>query len=164
MPIPDRMKLLQLMEDTPAKMEVMLPLVNPCKEIYSGWTIREVLAHVSGWDDAIIEALNAHIEGRSLSLPNISDLDEYNEMWFSSRTGQNNEQVLEEWRSYRQILRTIIEEMSEAKFSIPVSVPWGGKSTILDMIKMFCEYEDTQTRDVQIWLHHPEKPLMKVGE
>jgi hypothetical protein len=164
MPIPDRKKLLQLMEDTRAKTEGILPQVNPCKEIYPGWTIRDVLAHVTGWDDAAIEALHAHIEGRALSLPNISDLDEYNEMWVSSRTGRNYEQVLEEWRSYRQILRTIIEEMSEAKLSIPVSVPWGGKSTILDMIKMFCEHEDTHTRDVQIWLQHPEKPLMKEGE
>ncbi|MGZ6346744.1 MAG: hypothetical protein ACXWNC_04125, partial [Anaerolineales bacterium] len=80
MQIPDRKILLQLMDETRAKMEGILPHVNPRKEIYPGWTIREVIAHVTGWDDATIEALHAHIEGRPLSIPNISDLDEYNEM------------------------------------------------------------------------------------
>ncbi len=164
MPVPDREKLLQLMQEARTKMESILPLVNPHKEIYPGWTIREVLAHVTGWDDATIETLRAHIEGRPLSIPDISDLDEYNEKSVSSRTGLDNEQILREWRSNRQILRTIIEEMSEDSFSIPVSVPWGGKSKIIDMMEMFCEHEDTHTRDVRKWLQHPDKPLMEEGE
>ena len=30
------------------------------KEIYIGWTLREFLAHMSGWDDAVLEALRSH--------------------------------------------------------------------------------------------------------
>ena len=30
------------------------------KEIYREWTLKEFLSHMSGWDDAVIEALRAH--------------------------------------------------------------------------------------------------------
>jgi hypothetical protein len=164
MPIPDQKKLLQLMEETHTKMESVLPQVDSNKEIYPGWTIREVLAHVTGWDETTIEALHAHIEGRPLSIPNIPDIDEYNELSVFSRTGLDNEQVLKEWRSNRKVLRTIIEEMTVDKFSLPVTVPWGGNSTIIAMMEMFCEHEAKHTADVQKWIQHPDKPLMEEGE
>jgi Mycothiol maleylpyruvate isomerase N-terminal domain. len=164
MPIPDQKKLLQLMEETHTKMESVLPQVDSNKEIYPGWTIREVLAHVTGWDEATIEALHAHIEGRPLSIQNIPDIDEYNEMSVFSRAELDNEQVLKEWRSNRQVLRTIIEEKTVDKFSLPVNVPWGGNSTIMTMMEMFCEHEAKHTRDVQKWLQHPDTPLMEEGE
>lgn len=30
-------------------------------EIYPGWTLKEVLAHITGWDDAAIASLHAHL-------------------------------------------------------------------------------------------------------
>ena len=33
------------------------------KEIYGGWKLKEFLAHMSGWDDAVIAALKSHAEG-----------------------------------------------------------------------------------------------------
>ncbi len=33
------------------------------KKIYRGWRLKELLAHMSGWDDAVIASLKAHAEG-----------------------------------------------------------------------------------------------------
>jgi hypothetical protein len=60
-----------------------------------------------------------------------------------------DEQILREWRSKRGILRKMIEEFPENKFETPFLVPWGGKSTVTEMMAMFCEHEDGHTRDCQ---------------
>jgi hypothetical protein len=164
MPIPDRKILIQHMDETRAKIEGLLPQIDPHKEIYPWWTIREVLAHVAGWDDATIDALRAHLEGRPLTQSEIHDFDEYNAQSISSRTALKNDQVLKEWRSTREALRTMIEEFPEDSFNTPVTVPWGGKSTLMDLMEMFCDHEDSHTRDVQKWLQHPDKPLLEEGE
>ncbi len=164
MSTPERNNLLKLMDETRTKMEGLLPKIDPHKEIYPGWTIREVLAHVTGWDDATIETLRAHLDERPLSISEIHDLDEYNAQAVASRTDLENEQVLNEWRTTRGVLRKIIEEFPEDKFKIPVSVPWGGKSTVTDMMEMFCDHEESHTRDVQKWLRHREKSDMEEGE
>ena len=148
MTIPDRTILLQHMDATRTKIESILHQIDPHKEIYPGWTIREVLAHISGWDDETINTLRAHLEGKSLSKVEIRDFDKYNALSISSRTGDKYEQVKDEWRSTRKLLRTIIEEIPEDKFFAPLAVPWGGKSTVIDMMEMFCEHEESHTQDV----------------
>jgi hypothetical protein len=160
----ERKNLLQLMDDTRAKIEGLLPQIDPHKEIYPGWTIRELLAHVSGWDDTSIETLRAHLIRRPLSIADIHDFDEYNAKSISSRLGLGEEQILREWRSTWQVLRTMIEEYPEEKFRIPVAVPWGGKSTVTDLMEMFCDHEESHTRDIKKWIQHNEKPLMEEGE
>lgn len=164
MSTPERKKLVQLMDDTHAKFEVLLPQIDPHNEIYPGWTIRELLAHVTGWDDACIEILRAHTEERLMSLADINSLDEYNAMSISSRSGLDNDQILKEWRSTRQVLRTILEEYPDEKFRTPVAVPWGRKSSVTHMMEMFCEHEKSHTRDVIKWLQRSKKSLMEEGK
>jgi hypothetical protein len=58
-------------------------------------------------------------------------------------------QILSEWRSKREVLIKMVEEYPENMFKIPFSVPWGGKSTVTDMMEMFCDHEESHTRDIQ---------------
>jgi hypothetical protein len=154
MPDPEKKVLLQLMDDTRLRIESLLPKIDTHIEIYPGWTIREVLEHVAGWDEAAIATLQAHLYDKPLSIPEIRDLDEYNALSISTRSGEQDEQILGEWRSKREVLRKMIEEFPENKFETPFPVPWGGKSTVTDMMEMFCEHEDSHTRDIQKSLHN----------
>ncbi len=149
MPDLDRKTLLQLLDDTRTKIECLLPQIDPNKEIYPGWTIREVLVHVAGWDEAAAATLRAHLENKPLSLPRINNLDEYNAISISNRSEMDGEQVLREWRSTRDVLRRMIKEFPEEKFHLRFAVPWGGKSTVTAMMEMFCEHEESHTRDIQ---------------
>ncbi len=161
---PNRKVLLQLMDDTRAKIEGLLPQIDNSKEIYPGWTIRELLAHVTGWDEVSIDTLRAHSNDQIFSGRKIRNLNQFNANSISARAGLEFIQILEEWRSTRQVLRKLIEEFPEKKFNSPFPVPWGGKSTLTDMMEMFCEHEESHTQDVQQWLQHAEKPIMQEGE
>jgi len=123
MPVPDRNFLLHRMDETRSKIEELLLEIDPHKEIYPGWTIRDLLAHMTGWDDATIDSLRAHAVGRPLSISAIRSLDEYNALTVSSRRDLDYAHVLKEWRLTRQVLRTIIEQLPEAKFFSPIIVP-----------------------------------------
>jgi hypothetical protein len=149
MTIPDQTNLLQLMDETRSNIEKIIPQIDPHLEIYPGWTIREVLAHITGWDDSTVGTLRAHVEGKPLSQPKIRDFDEYNALSVSCRAGLAAEQVVLEWRSTRKVLRTMIEELPEDKFNTSMAVPWGGKSTVSKMMEMFCKHEDSHTKDIR---------------
>jgi hypothetical protein len=62
-----------------------LPGINPSKHIYPGWTIKKLLVHFTGMDDACIDALRARELVRPTSIPTILSLDKYNEYTISSR-------------------------------------------------------------------------------
>ena len=159
----DRELLLHRMDETRSKIEALLPKIDPEKEIYPDWTVKDLLAHMTGWDDATIDSLRAHVICRPPSVPAIRSLDEYNNSTVSSRKDLDYDQVLKEWRSTRQVLRTIIEKMPEDKFFGPIVVPWGEKTTVTYLVDMFRDHEEEHAQDVSEWLKNPEKALGKSG-
>ena len=148
MPIPDRIFLLHRMDETRSKIEKLLPEIDPSKEIYPGWTIKDMLAHMTGWDDATIDSLRAHVVDRPPSLDAIRSMDEYNLRTVTSRQDLDYDHILKEWRLTRQVLRTIIEQMPEDKFFSPVIVPWGDKATVTYLVDMFRDHEEEHTADM----------------
>jgi hypothetical protein len=159
----DRDFLLHRLDETRSKIEELLLDINQEKEIYPGWSIKDMLAHMTGWDDATIDSLRAHVIGRQPSVAAISSLDKYNNLTVSSRKDLGYDQILKEWRLTRQVLRTVIEEMPEDKFFEPLIVPWGRKATVTYLVDMFRDHEEEHARDLEEWLKHPEKPLEKAG-
>jgi hypothetical protein len=153
----DRDSLLHRLDETRSKIQSLLPKVDIGKEIYLGWTIKELLAHMTGWDDATIDALRSHVIGRPPSIPAIRSLDKYNELTVSSRKDLDYDQVQKEWRLTRQILRTIIEQMPEDDFFEPLIVPWGKKATVTHLVDLFRSHEEEHAQDVIEWLKQPEK-------
>lgn len=159
----DRNFLLNRLDETRSKIEELLPKIDTKKEIYPGWTIKDLLAHMTGWDDATIDSLRAHVIGRLPSVPAIRSMDEYNDLTVSSLKDLDYDQTLKEWRLTRQVLRTIIEQMSEDKFFEPLVVPWGEKATVTFLVDMFRNHEEEHAHDISEWIKDQKKPLGKKG-
>jgi hypothetical protein len=159
----ERAFLLHRLDETRETIEQILPTIDPEKEIYPGWTIKDMLAHMTGWDDATIDSLKAHVVDRPPSVPAIRSLDEYNSGTVTSRHDLNYDQVVKEWRLTRQVLRTLIEQMPLDKFFEPVVVPWGEKNTVTFLVEMFRGHEEEHVRDILQWAKEPDHPLVKAG-
>ena len=164
MPADNRAILLRHLNETHQAIEELLAVIDPIKEIYPGWTIKEILAHLSGWDDACIDALRMHELDHSPSTPAIHSLDKYNELSVFSRKGLTYDQILKEWRVTRKILCEIIEGLPEGKFLEPVAVPWGKKITVSKLLEIFIHHDKEHSMDIIEWLKKPEKPLGKAGK
>jgi len=157
----DRDFLLNRLDETRLKIEELLPKIDPEKDIYPGWTLKLMLAHITGWDEATVDALRAHALGLPPSIPAIHSLDEYNSLTVSSRKDWTYDQTLKEWRQTRQILRDILEQLPEEKFIEPIAVPWGKKTTVTKLVNIFSQHEKEHAQDIIEWLQQPEKPLGK---
>ena len=163
MTLPDREFLLERLDQTRSKIEDLLPRVDSTKEIYPGWTIKDMLAHITGWDDATIDSLRAHTAGRHPLTPADQGIDEYNSRTVTSRIQLDYKHILDEWRLTRQVLRTIIEKMPDDKFVEPLIVPWGPKATVTFLVETFRDHEEEHAHDIREWLNHPDEPLTKKG-
>jgi DinB superfamily len=159
----DRNSLLHRLEEARVKIEELLPKIDPEKEVYPGWSIKHLLAHITGWDDASIDALRAHGMGCLPSFLAIHGLDKYNELTVSSCADLTYEQIRNEWRLKRHVLREITEQLPEEKLLEPLAVPWGKKTTVARLVDIFCHHEEEHARDINEWLKQPEKPLEKAG-
>jgi hypothetical protein len=164
MPADNRVVLLRYLNESHQEIEELLPQIDPTKEIYPGWTIRQVLAHISGWDDVCIDALRMHELDHSPSIPDIYSLVKYNELSISSRKGLTYDQILKEWRVTRKILCEIVEGLPDKKIFEPVAIPWGKKTTVTKIVDIFTHHDKEHAKDIIDWLEKPEKPLRKAGK
>ncbi len=160
----NRENLLQHLDESHQMIEDLLPKIDPEKEIYPGWTIKQILAHIIGWDNVSIDVLQAHVSGCQYSTPAIHSLDKYNESVVSSRKELSYEQILMDWRQIRNVLCKFIEQVPEDKFKESVAVPWGKSSTITRIVDIFSSHELEHAMDIKEWLKQPEKPLGKAGK
>ena len=59
----EKAKLIQQLDEARAKMRAVLEGIDTRVEIYPTWTIKEVLAHIAGWDDVSASSLRLHAGG-----------------------------------------------------------------------------------------------------
>jgi hypothetical protein len=155
--------LIHRLDEARLKIEELLPKIDAVKEIYPGWTIKQMLAHITGWDEVTIDSLRAHIAGRVPSVPANRGINEFNARTVASKREQDYFHILDDWRLTRKKLRTLLEEMPEERFAEPITAPWGEKGTVAHLVDIFREHEEKHVRDINEWLKRTEKPLGKAG-
>lgn len=154
-------QLIRGLDDARGKIEALLPQVDPKKEIYPGWTIHHFLAHMTGWDDAVIASLRAHIGGKESGTPAARGIDYFNAQTIETREVLNLEKVEQEWKQTRLILKDILRSMTDEKFRAEIVVPWGGTYSVTRLIQIFIHHElEEHGPDLEAWLQNPDQPLL----
>lgn len=163
MPVLEREEVLQRLDQARSHLEGLLPKLDPTREIYPGWTIRQLLAHITGWDEDTIASLVAHQSGKTPAKPAVRGFDEFNQRVISSRQDLDLEHVIGEWRATRANLVALLAELPEEKFKATLVASWGERVSVTDLIEVFIGHEVGHTRDIQEWLKDPSRPLEKKG-
>ncbi len=119
------------------------------RKIYPLWTIREILAHIVGWDDAIIASLKAHIAGLEPGTPAARGLDAYNAETVSTREGLEYDHIYREYIHTRNTLIELVRSMPENKVTQDFVMPWGETSNLQVLLKIFIDHEFKHAADVR---------------
>lgn len=119
------------------------------QEVYPTWTIKELLAHLTGWDDACIASLQAHLRGDVPATPAARGLDPYNASTVYEREALSLEQVIAEWDHTRETFKNLIRALPVDKVEEPFVFPWGPKGRLSDMVKIFAEHEIEHAEEIR---------------
>jgi uncharacterized damage-inducible protein DinB len=125
------------------------------KDIYKNWKIKQIMDHISGWDDVIIEALTTHAKGEPIT-PTVSrGINAYNAETTTSRQTLSLELTRKEFQSTRLALIQALNDLPDEKFNQPLIFPWGEIGTVAYLIEIFVEHEEYHCAHVRAWLKNP---------
>ncbi len=141
-------RLIGELEAARAQMRTLLGRIDVQREIYPGWRIKHVLAHIAGWDDAVNASLRAHLGGEEPGTPAARGIDFYNAQSVATREFLDYEQVVQEWELARDELETILNEMPAEKFQEPLLFPWGRRGTVAQLVAVFVEHEAEHAAEI----------------
>lgn len=127
------------------------------KEIYRNWRLKELLAHMSGWDDAVVDSLRAHATGAPLQTPASRGIDAYNAQTVSTRETLDYDHVRREWDRTHELILQTIRDLPEEKATQPLIFPWGEFGTVAYLVEIFVKHEEEHAHHLREWLKNPNE-------
>lgn len=156
---PQRTFLVNRLKERRQEIESLLAKAPKDKEIYTGWGLKDLLAHMSGWDDVVIEALHAHTKNEAVSTSVTTGIDTFNAKSVTPRNSLTFRQVKKEWKTTRENLVQALDDLPDEKFNQPLTFPWGEKGTVAYLIEIFVEHEEIHGKHLKEWLKNPDQPI-----
>jgi hypothetical protein len=144
-----REELLAILKNSRAKMIKQLNEVDLKREIYPLWTIREMLAHLAGWDEAVIGYARSLMTEQTPATPAARGIDAYNAESVAARAGLNYDQVRDEFIGNREILMNLLQEIREEHITARHILPWGSKGNLVDIVNIWGPHEEEHAEDVE---------------
>ncbi len=142
-------QLIQELNEARQKMREIAELAGENTQIYAPWKMKEVLAHITGWDDATIAALRAHATGDVPGTPAQRGLDDYNAETVSTREELPYAHIVREWESTREQLKGILREMPEEKFEVVLVLPWGPSGMVTQLVRIMSHHEAEHADEIR---------------
>ncbi len=104
------------------------------KQIYPNWTIKQYIDHISGWDDVMVEALEAYAKNEPVSQSAAHGIDAYNAQTVSTRETFDLARSRREFTAGHERVIQILRDLPDEKFDQPLIFPWGESGTVKDFI------------------------------
>ncbi|HEY3312478.1 MAG TPA: ClbS/DfsB family four-helix bundle protein [Anaerolineales bacterium] len=151
-----REELLAILENSRAKMIKQLNEVDLKREIYPLWTIREMLAHLAGWDEVVIGYARSLMAEQTPATPAAPGIDAYNAESVAARASLNYDQVRDEFIGNREILMNLLQEIREEHITARHILPWGSKGNLVDIVNIWGPHEEEHAEDVEKLISHSQ--------
>jgi len=130
------------------EMEKVINKIDPDKIIYPGWTIRELIGHITAWELVIDKALIVYMKGDPPYFLHEQDFDIFNEEAVNFRSAWSLEQTLQEWKKVRADMLKTIQKLKEDDLDVEMVLPWGSERTVAELIEIAGEHESEHMGDV----------------
>lgn len=136
-------------ETARAEMREIVKLAQGNPQIYSPWRMKEVLDHITGWDDAVIASIQSFLAGDIPATPASRGIDAYNAETVTSREAIPYEVTQREWEASRAELLELMGKMTDEQLHTAFVFPWGDNGTIEDLVEIFTEHEETHAQEIR---------------
>ena len=132
-----------------AEMREIVRLAQGNPTIYQPWRMKEVLDHITGWDDAVIASIKSFLAGEVPATPASRGIDAYNAETVTSREAIPYEVTQREWETSRAELMDLLRKMTDEQLHTSFVFPWGDNGTIEDLVEIFTEHEESHAKEIR---------------
>ena len=126
-----------------------LESIDPNTGITPEWTVKEVLAHIAGWDDVSAEALRILIAEENPQVTVPQGIDAFNREMAAAWADKKYTQAYEDFSTSREEFIKTIEALPEDMVNAKFTLPWGGIGTLELIVDILSEHELEHAEDIQ---------------
>ena len=137
----------QLSKDRTA-MQRALSRVDTQMEICPGWTVKEILAHIAGWDEVTTSTVRAHTAGTTPEPLEIRGIDAYNEVLVAKCAALSYDEMIRHWKKTRRELVDALADTPPERLRERAQFPWGETGNIHRLVSILSEHEREHAQEI----------------
>ena len=141
--------LLQLLDQSRKEIGALLKTTDPKLEICPGWTIKEILGHITAWEIVTNKAIKNFLAGEPPYFLHEQDFDLYNQAQVKKRSSWTLEEVIREWKVVRADLKKTLSEINPEDLTKVMVTPWGSERSIQELIEIAAEHEEEHAEGIR---------------
>jgi uncharacterized protein (TIGR03083 family) len=143
-----RQALIDSLDRARQRMCAVVDHLDRARLVYPPWTIKQVLAHLAGWDDATTSALRAHAGAEAPATPAVLGINSYNAQSVAEREALSFDQIYAEWQLAREQLKEALRALPAEKLAEPLLFPWGRTGSVAQIIDIMAEHEVEHAEEI----------------
>ncbi len=141
--------LISKMENARAQLDAAFARAAPQQEIYPTWKVKQVMDHITGWDELMVQTLQAYARGETPARSVENGIDHFNAESVTARQAVPLEESRQAYHSLRKQVLDLIRAMPEGKLTERYPAPWGGMCTVTSVVKIFTGHELEHARHIE---------------
>lgn len=115
------------------------------------WTIKDVLGHLTSWEEALLQPLRRYADGGPFDGQVIEDYLTWNDEQAALKKDLSLGAILDELTSVRQKLVATADRLSDRQYEQQVPFPWGEMGTVDKALQGLSLHEREHLRSIQTW-------------
>lgn len=115
------------------------------------WTLRELIAHVSGWASWDLEAIRGIQQNKGPDLSVIQDVDLFNELLVTQRAEWSADRILAEMEATQTELLELVGSMSDQHLLDTDAFPGPYWHNLAEWLQVAWEHEEEHASEIQSW-------------
>ena len=141
-------RLIEQLGKARSAMKRALCCVEREREICPGWTVKEMLAHIAGWDKVGASTVRAHVAGETPQPLEVQGIDAYNAYLVAQSETITYEEMVQGWKLARRQFTDALAETPPEKLKDQARFPWGETGTIARLVSILVEHEREHATEI----------------
>jgi len=137
-------------------MRELLASINEIDLIYPQvegiWTIKDILGHLTSWEDACLAPLKIFAEGGFFQVQTIQNGDAWNAEQADLKSKTPINLIIDEWGTVRNRLENLLSQLTAAQLGQPLTFPWGEQGNALELLSGLIWHEEEHMKAIKAWL------------
>ena len=114
----------------------------------SGWTLKDLIAHITLWEADLVQALKALKAGQPYQTPGLEnfDFDGFNQRGYEAARDASWDVIIGRWYSTRADLEWAVNSLDEATWAAEMRSPYGSGRTnpVASYVRFICEQHENE--------------------
>ena len=147
--------LVSKMERSRQRLNAALDQIAPQAEIYPSWKLKQMLDHITGWDELVAKSLLTYKKGDEPGPAVKGGINQFNAESVAAREGMPVERSRFAYDAARQRVIKILCELPPEMLAQRFKAPWGGYCTVASIVKIFVSHEQEHAQQIENIISHP---------